>query len=170
MRYLVPISTGNWARYVDRIRLQVRTGVDQHRLLRVLPNRLTSVYSTNHYKEENYLKVKIVIFKYITPPYSNGLVCSYIALVEYVVFLCTKFPARTKLFMWLSYPLSYSFTGFISPVFCVLTVNLSKSFLSTCTIQYIKSVIPAPSSPALSLKIILISKLLIRGVQCPNSI
>ena len=28
VRYLVPISTGNWARYVDRIRSQVRTKVD----------------------------------------------------------------------------------------------------------------------------------------------
>ena len=73
MRYLVLTSTGNWARYINRIKLQVRTGVDQHRLLKVLPNRLTPVYSKNHYKEENYLKVKTVIFKYITPPYSNSL-------------------------------------------------------------------------------------------------
>ena len=72
MRYLVPTSTGNWARYVDRIRLQVRTGVDQYRSLRVLPNRLTSVYSENYYEEENYLKVKTVVFKYTTPLYSNG--------------------------------------------------------------------------------------------------
>ena len=72
VRYLVPTSTGNWARYVDRIRSQVRTGVNQYRSLKVLPNRLTPVYSKNYYKEENYLKVKTVVFKYITPPYSNG--------------------------------------------------------------------------------------------------
>ena len=54
------MSTGNWARYVDKIRLQVRTRVDQYRLLRVLPNRLTSIYSENHYKEENYLIVETV--------------------------------------------------------------------------------------------------------------
>ena len=60
VRYLVPTSTGNWARCVDRIRLQVQTRVNQHRLLRVLPNRLTSVYSKNHYKEENYLTVVTV--------------------------------------------------------------------------------------------------------------
>ena len=72
VRYLVPISTGNWARCEDRIRSQVQTGVDQYRLLRVLPNRLTPVYSKNYYKEENYLKVKTVIFKYITPLYSNS--------------------------------------------------------------------------------------------------
>ena len=74
MRYLVPTSTGNWARCVDRIRSQVRTRVDQHRSLRVLPNRLTPVYSENHYEEENYLKVKTVVFKYTTPPHSNGRV------------------------------------------------------------------------------------------------
>ena len=60
MRYLVPISTGNWARCVNRIRLQVQTGVNQYKLLRVLPNRLTPVYSKNHYKEENYLTVGTV--------------------------------------------------------------------------------------------------------------
>ena len=72
VRYLVPTSTSNWARYVDRIRLQVQTRVNQYRSLKVLPNKLTPVYSKNHYKEENYLKVKIIIFKYITPLYSNG--------------------------------------------------------------------------------------------------
>ena len=82
VRYLVPTSTGNWARYVDRIRSQVRTGVDQHRSLRVLPNRLTSVYSKNHYKEENYLKVKTVVFKYITPPHSNSLVLQYVSTLS----------------------------------------------------------------------------------------
>ena len=77
VRYLVPTSTGNWARCVGRIRSQVRTGVDQHRSLRVLPNRLTPIYSKNHYEEENYLKVKTVVFKYITPPHSNGSVLQY---------------------------------------------------------------------------------------------
>ena len=60
MRYLVPMSTSNWARCVDKIRSQVRTRVDQHRSLRVLPNRLTPVYSKNHYEEENYLTVGTV--------------------------------------------------------------------------------------------------------------
>ena len=81
MRYLIPTNTGNWARYVDRIRSQVQTGVDQYRLLRVLPNRLTPVYSKNHYKEENYLKVKTVVFKYITLPYSNGPVRRYMGML-----------------------------------------------------------------------------------------
>ena len=60
VRYLVPTSTSNWARYVDKQRSQVRTGVDQYKLLKVLPNRLTPVYSENHYEEENYLIVKTV--------------------------------------------------------------------------------------------------------------
>ena len=85
MRYLVPTSTGNWARYVDRIRSQVQTRVDQHRSLGVLPNRLTPVYSKNHYEEENYLKVKTVIFKYITPLYSNS--CSVLTFSH---ILCTE--------------------------------------------------------------------------------
>ena len=51
------MSTGNWARYVDKIKSQVQTGVNQYRSLKVLPNRLTPVYSKNHYKEENYLTV-----------------------------------------------------------------------------------------------------------------
>ena len=33
-----------------------------------MPNRLTPLYSKIYYKEENYLKVKTVVFKYITPP------------------------------------------------------------------------------------------------------
>ena len=33
-----------------------------------MPNRLTPLYSKIYYKEENYLKVKTTVFKYITPP------------------------------------------------------------------------------------------------------
>ena len=40
-----------------------------------MPNRLTFLYSKIYYKEENYLKVKTAVFKYITPP---------IVKVEYV--------------------------------------------------------------------------------------
>ena len=82
MRYLVPTSTGNWARCVDRIKLQVQTRVNQYRSLGVLANKLTLVYSKNYYKEENYLKVKTVVFKYITPPHSNSLVCWYIGTLS----------------------------------------------------------------------------------------
>ena len=93
VRYLVLTSTGNWARYVDRIRSQVRTRVDQHRSLRVLPNRLTPVYSENHYKEENYLKVKTVVFKYITPPHSNSSVCWYVGML---VCWCSKYVTYSR--------------------------------------------------------------------------
>ena len=85
-RYLVPTSTGNWARYVDKIRSQVQTRVNQYRSLKLLPNRLTLIYSKNYYKEENYLKVKTVIFKYITPLHSNScyvLTFSYISRTEF---------------------------------------------------------------------------------------
>ena len=40
-----------------------------------MPNRLTPLYSEIYYEEENYLKVRTVVFKYITPP---------IVKVEYV--------------------------------------------------------------------------------------
>ena len=33
-----------------------------------MPNRLTPFYSKIYYEEENYLKVKTVVFKYITLP------------------------------------------------------------------------------------------------------
>ena len=32
-----------------------------------MPNKLTPLYFKIHYKEENYLKVKTAVFKYITP-------------------------------------------------------------------------------------------------------
>ena len=40
-----------------------------------MPNRLTLLYSKIYYKEENYLKVRTAVFKYITP---------FIVKVEYV--------------------------------------------------------------------------------------
>ena len=40
---------------------------------KVYAQQITSLYSKIYYKEENYLKVKTVVFKYITPPYSKGL-------------------------------------------------------------------------------------------------
>ena len=33
-----------------------------------MPNKLTLLYSEIYYKKENYLKVRTVVFKYITPP------------------------------------------------------------------------------------------------------
>ena len=52
-----------------------------------LPNKLTLLYSKIYYKEENYLKVKIKVFKYTTPPYSKGWVCWYVGILAYSIFL-----------------------------------------------------------------------------------
>ena len=45
-----------------------------------MPNRLTPLYSKIYYKEENYLKVRTAVFKYISPPivkveYVGMLIC-----------------------------------------------------------------------------------------------
>ena len=68
-----------------------------------------------------------------------------------------------------AYPLSYGFTGFISSTFYILILTQYKSFFSTYTILFIRSIIPTPFSLSLSLKN-LVSKLLIRGVLCPDLI
>ena len=47
--------------------------------LECLPNRLTLLYFEIHYKEENYLKVKTTVFKYIIPPHSKGWYIKYIS-------------------------------------------------------------------------------------------
>ena len=57
-----------------------------------LPNRLILLYSKIYYKEENYLKVKTAVFKYITPPiikveYVGMLVCQYIPIFLYFYIL-----------------------------------------------------------------------------------
>ena len=51
-----------------------KTGLNHcNKLVEYLSNKLTPLYSKIYYKKENYLKVKTVVFKYITPPYSKGL-------------------------------------------------------------------------------------------------
>ena len=138
-----------------------------------MPNRLTPLYSKIYYKEENYLKVRTVVFKYITPPYSKGWVHWYISILVCFMFLRSHVLIFLNfcyvLSIWLGYPLSYSSTGFtgsISSVSYVLILSCLRSCLSICTILFIRFVIPAPSSISLSLKN-LVSKLLIRGVLCP---
>ena len=54
-----------------------------------LLNRLTLLYSEIYYKEENYLKVKTIIFKYITPP---------ILKVEYISMLSTSVHSHIPIF------------------------------------------------------------------------
>ena len=137
-----------------------------------LPNRLTPLYSKIYYKEENYLKVKTAVFKYITPPYSKGWVYWYIGILVYYIpiFLYSYIPnSYYMLFIWLSYPLSYSSTGSISPASCTLILTQYKSLFSTYTILFIRFITPTPSSLFLSSKN-LVSKLLIRGMLYPNLI
>ena len=68
------LTLNDWARYVNKINKQDQ-GWLLWLLIECLPNRLTPLHSKIYYKEENYLKVKTVVFKYITPP---------IVKVEYV--------------------------------------------------------------------------------------
>ena len=77
MKYKVPLSTSNWAKYMDR-KGWVKSLLLK-KSLEYLPNKLTSLYFKIYYKEENYLKVKTAVFKYITPPIAKFgiLVCQY---------------------------------------------------------------------------------------------
>ena len=52
--------------------------------LEYLPNKLTPLYSEIYYKEENYLKVKAVLFIYPSPPYSKGWYVRYVRYARYV--------------------------------------------------------------------------------------
>ena len=133
-----------------------------------MPNRLTLLYSKIYYKEENYLKIKTTVFKYITPPYSKGWVHQYVNILIFWVYHILTFPRSELLYIlssviWLSYPSSYSFTGSISSAFYILILTYFKSHLSIYIILFIKSIIPIPFSPFLFLKNS-VFKLLIRGV------
>ena len=48
-----------------------------------MPNRLTPLYSKIYYKEENYLKVKTTVFKYIT---TSIVKVKYISMSVYLVY------------------------------------------------------------------------------------
>ena len=138
-----------------------------------MPNRLILLYSKIYYKEENYLKVRTAVFKYITPPYSKGWVYWYVSILVCFIFLYSHvfmfLNSCYILFMWLGYPSSYGSTGFISSAFCVLILSCFKSCLSIYTILFIKSITLTPSSISSSLKNS-VFKLLIKGVLCPVSI
>ena len=67
-------NLNNWARDVDKINKQDQSW-SLWLLIEYMPNRLTPLYSKIYYQEENYLKVRTAVFKYITPP---------IVKVEYV--------------------------------------------------------------------------------------
>ena len=83
MRYKVLLSTSKWARYIDReIIIKPLLLCKSYR---VFTQQINSFNSKIYYKEENYLKVKTVFFKYITPPYSKGLVYWYINILIYYI-------------------------------------------------------------------------------------
>ena len=71
-----------------------------------LPNRLTPLYSKIYYKEENYLKVRTVVFKYITPPHSKGWVCWYVNILVYFIFLYSHVPIFWTLVIYYLYDLA----------------------------------------------------------------
>ena len=48
-----------------------------------MPNRLTPLYSEIYYEEENYLKVRTAVFKYITPPIVK---VQYVSTSVYLVY------------------------------------------------------------------------------------
>ena len=62
-----------------------------------LPNKLTPFNSKIYYKEENYLKVKTAVFKYITPPivkFGTSVRCT----TGYIAFLYFKCPVHFKFY------------------------------------------------------------------------
>ena len=73
VRYRVPLNTSNWARYINR-EIIVKPFLLFIKVVEYLPNRLTLFNFKIYYKEENYLKVRTTVFKYITPPIVKGSV------------------------------------------------------------------------------------------------
>ena len=72
-------NLNNWAGYVDKINRQDQ-GWLLWLLIKCLPNRLTPLHSEIHYKEENYLKVKTTVFKYI-----NSSIVKFGTLVRWYI-------------------------------------------------------------------------------------
>ena len=71
-RYKVPLSTGNWAGYVDKeIKVKSLSLCKSHG---VFAQQINSFNSEIYYKKENYLKVRTTAFKYTTPPIVKGSV------------------------------------------------------------------------------------------------
>ena len=143
-----------------------------------MPNRLTPLYSEIHYEEENYLKVRTAVFKYITPPIvkveyisAQYISMSYILSTRHshIPTSCTYQTLVTCCPCDSAYPLSHGSTGSISSVLCALILTQYKSTFSTYIILFIRSVTSTPSFLFLSLKN-LVSKLLIKSVLYPNLI
>ena len=120
MRYRVPLCTGKWARYINR---EIKLSLFYYlKAMECLPNRLTPFNSEIYYKEENYLKVKTVVFKYITPlivKRFSTLVYQYIALPRFYIpiFPHSKFYYVTQLPFVLWFYQSHQF--------CLLRTNFN---------------------------------------------
>ena len=88
VRYRVPLSTSNWAKYIDKkIKLSLFYFI---KAVEYLPNRLIFFNFEIYYKRENYLKVRTVVFKYTTPPYSKRF---SILVYWYISISCSHIPA-----------------------------------------------------------------------------
>ena len=103
-----------------------------------LPNRLTPLHSKIYYKEENYLKVRTAVFKYINSSIVKfgTSVRWYIWYVstwihEYVQYIY-NYVTRLPLVLW--------FHWFHQFCICALILTQYKSLFSTCTILFIRSV------------------------------
>ena len=64
-RYKVPLSTSNWAGYIDK-EIIVKPFLPFIKAVEYLPNKLTPFNFKIYYKKENYLNVRTAVFKYIT--------------------------------------------------------------------------------------------------------
>ena len=77
-------NLNDWAGYVDKINRQ-DWGWLLWLLIEYLPNRLTPLYSKIYYKEENYLKVRTAVFKYI----NSSIVKFGTSVCRYVWYIST---------------------------------------------------------------------------------
>ena len=82
-KYRVPLCTGKWAKYINK---KIKSSLFYLiKAVECLPNKLTPFNSKIHNKEENYLKVRTIVFKYITPPIVKRLsilVYQYISILR----------------------------------------------------------------------------------------
>ena len=70
-----------------------------------LLNRLTLLYSKIYYKEENYLKVRTMVFKYITPPIVKVEYVGILVHFHIFIFSCShvlNFLSCTTYVTWLT--------------------------------------------------------------------
>ena len=70
--------------------------------MKYLLNRLTLLYSEIYYKEENYLKVRTAVVKYITPPIVK---VEYISILIYLVYYISNIPMflYSELLLYITY-------------------------------------------------------------------